>query len=54
MVDCPGMGIYLDKMEDTKVTNVLKLVYGWQNDGQQKTYSVTIMRIIDARLVVGN
>ena len=26
----------MGKMEDTKVTNVLKLVHGWQNDGQQK------------------
>ena len=32
MVDWPGMKMRLDKMEDTKVTNVLKLVHGWQND----------------------
>ena len=34
MVDWKGM--CLDKMENTKVKNVLKLVHGWQNDGQQR------------------
>ena len=33
MVDWSGMKMCLGKMEDTKVTNVLKLVHGWQNDG---------------------
>ena len=26
----------LGKMKDTEVTNVLKMVHGWQNDGYQK------------------
>ena len=34
MVNWKGIGMCLDKMEDTKVINVLKLVNRWQNDGQ--------------------
>ena len=30
------MWIWLDEIMDINVTNVLRLVHGWQNDGQQK------------------
>ena len=30
------MKMCMGKMEDTKLTNVLKLFHGWQNGGQQK------------------
>ena len=35
-IDCTVMGAYLKKLKGRKVTNVLKLFYGWQNYGQQK------------------
>ena len=36
MIEWKGMETRLDKMKDTEVTNVLKMVHGWQNDGYQK------------------
>ena len=36
MVDWKGMESTLKKMNDTEVTNVLKMAHGWQHDGYQK------------------
>ena len=34
MVDWTGMKACMGKLKETEATNVLKLVHGWQNDGQ--------------------
>ena len=36
MIAWKGMESALGKMKDTEVTNVLKMVHGWQHDGYQK------------------
>ena len=36
IVDWVGIGVYMGKIKETRLTNVLTLVHGWQNDKQQK------------------
>ena len=44
-----SMGICLDKMPPTRVTNTLKLVHGWQHDGYQKGIVFGIGESCDCR-----
>ena len=35
-IDWDSIGLCLNKLPATRVTNILKMVHGWQNDGRQK------------------